>query len=322
MMSAQRKISWPVGCGLLLLFFCQAAVTEVAAQKRLGPLALIPPQGIAILKVNWSQTRADSELRKIVRADEFERITQLFGVDAREVAEWVVFSDLKPASTTGLGAILRGSFDSQRVVNTVQERGWREESYRARAVYVYPADGTRLSIVAPGLLAFGSKAGIEGVLDVQAAPLKGLARTRPFSTMLADLNNRAFPISFMIGIPEKYQGVADLTYKVATKLMDVAGLGILGLVMDKVGLARALGFAITHNGRAMPVKLLALMQNETSAELVAGALNLMKGLPSIMPSRNRSRQDQEAIEAIESMTVTNRAALLSIQFEMPKSALP
>lgn len=317
MMSCERKNRGRILFWCAALFLAQAA--EAVAQRRAGPLDLAPPQGVAILRVDWNQARGDSELRKVVRADEFERVVSQVGLESREIAEWVVFSDLKPTGATGQGVILRGHFDGRRVAGALRERGWGEETYRARPVYVHPSDGTRLSFAAPGLITFGSKTGVEGVLDTQAAPHSGLARTRPFSTVLADLERDPFPISFVIGILEKYQAVADLTYKVATKLMNVAGLGILGMVMDKIGLVRALGFAVTHTGRTLPVKLLALMPSEPSAGLVSGTLNLLQGMgQGLLAGRIPPSQQ----EMLRSLSVTQSGALLSIRMSINESDLP
>jgi hypothetical protein len=307
----------------LLLSLSTLTLSNIGAfAQRRAAVSLAPTESVAVIKVNWAQMRQDDRLRRIVRGDDFERIVQQYGIDSEQITEWVVFSDIKPASANGLGMILSGTFSSRSIADHLKSQGWSEQAYISHKIYLNPADKSYAAPLQPGLLVVGTQAGVENVINVESNPQTGITTKPPFSTLLANFSRNPKPITFMIGIPQKYQATADVAYKVATKLIDFAGLSPLGTILDKIGLARALGFSISRDGSVYPIELVGLMKDETTTGLISGALNLMKSVPMMLSSRSMSQQDKDALDAIQGMSINSSGTLLSIKFNMPESGMP
>jgi hypothetical protein len=295
---------------------------EASAQRRAVAVSFAPTESVAVIKVNWARTRQDDQLRRIVRGDEFKQIVRRFGIDSEQVSEWVVFSDINPTSSAGLGMILSGSFSSRGIADRLKAQGWSEQTFGTHQVYLNPADKTYAASLRPGLLVVGTRAGVEKVINVEANPQMGITTKQPFSTLLANFARNPKPITFMLGIPQQYQATADVAYKVAAKLIDLSGLSPLGTILDKIGLARALGFSISRNGSVYPVELVGMMKDVMTTQFISGALNLMKSLPMMASPRNMSQQDRDSVAAIQSMRISSSGTLLSIRFDMPESGMP
>jgi hypothetical protein len=307
---------------LLCLTALTTSNVEAFAQSRPMVVSFIPANSVVVMKVNWAQTRRDDHLKRIVRGDEFERIMRQCGIDSEQIAEWAVFGDINPTSAAGLGIILSGSFNSRTVADHLQAQGWSAQSFGTHQVYLNPVDNTYAAPLRPGLLVVGTRAGIEKVFNVEANPQTSITAKQPFSTLLADFARNPKPITFMLGIPQQYQAAADVAYKVATKLIDLSGLSPLGTILDKIGLARALGFSISRSGSVYPVELVGMMRDATTTQFISGALNLMKSLPMMASNGNMSQQDRDAVVAIQSMRISSSGTLLSISFNMPESGMP
>lgn len=322
-MQERIKLKRLILCSLLfLLVLSFGSVGRAFAQRRAVAASLVPANSVAVIKVNWVETRRDDQLRRIVKGDEFEQIVRQYGIDSEQVAEWVVFSDINPTSASGLGMILSGSFRARSVTDRLKAKGWSEQTYNAHKIYQSPSDSSYAAPLPSGLLVVGTQAGVENVIKVVSNPQMGITTKPPFSTLLANFGKSPKPITFMLGIPQKYQTTADVAFKIVTKLMDFAGFGPLGTILDKIGLARALGFSISHDGSVYPIELVGLMKDETTTGLISGALNLMKRLPMMVSRDNMSQQERGTLAAIQSMTINSSGTLLSIKFKMPESDMP
>ena len=297
---------------------------QAAAQRAAGggPVSLVPQGAVAVVRLDWRGVSRDQQLRRIINGDQFERLLRRSELSPDEVAEAAIFGDLKPSSSAITGMILGGRFNLRELVGRLKERGWAEHSYHARPIYSDPAGDSYLAPLRAGMLVAGTKSGVESVIEVEANPRTALAGKQPFRMMFAGLGASRQPISFVMALPQMYQDMADAAFKVATVMMNVAGLGPLGLILDKIGLARSLGFAISREGDSFPVQILSLMKDDGAAGFVSGALNLLKSLPMMVSGGGASRGDSEAIAMLQNMSVTRKGALLSIRFAMPKSGMP
>lgn len=302
--------------GILIFLFPLVSFGSASAQQKASALSLVPDKSIAVLHVNWTEIKNEPDLKNIVKGDGFINIAQQLGVDESRIREWVVFSDINPASSSGMGIIVSGAFTSQSVTESVTKRNWNLQVLGGRKVYVNPVDGTYLLPIRNDLIAAGTKSGIEKLQTVLANPRKGLIGKPPFNALFAEFGNTA-PINFVIGVPQEYQQVADIAFKVTTKLMSFTGFGLLGMIFDKIGLIQSLGFSVSKGAAVFPVHFIATMPDEIKARFGAGALNMMKGFPSMLGTN----QTQEGL-ALQSLNASSRGKLLSIRFDMPKNAMP
>jgi hypothetical protein len=306
---------------LVLCVLC-ACGNEAAAQRVGSPLALVPSNSIVVIKLNWKTIQRDEQLRRVVIGNEFERLLRQWSLDSNEVTECAIFSDLKSSSAAITGMILSGTYNSREVISRLKGLGWKGYSYRARTVYSNEVDGSHLASLKSGLLIVGTKASVESVIEVEAKPRAGLMLKQPLRTIFTSLGADRQPLSFMMALPEMYQDMADIAFKVGTTVINLAGLSPLGTILDKIGLARALGFSISREGHSFPTQIVALMKDESAAGLVSGTLNLLKSLPLMVSNSRTSPRDSEAMEALRGASVGRKGALLSIKFRMPESIMP
>jgi len=309
-----KKKSW-----LIFAYFC--LFLNVSAQRNLSAISLVPQKSAAVLRVNWTQVRGNEKLRAIVNGDNFEKIENELGVSGAKISEWIIFSDINPSTSAGMGIIISGSFTSNSVIQTAKAKNWKAEKMGANTVFVNPSDKSYLLPIRNGLLVFGTKSGVEKLHGVLVKPQNNLISKPPFNSTWAELTASRQPINFMIGVPQEYQKVADIAYKVAAKLMDLASFGIMGTVMETIGLVRCMGFSISHQKNVYPTNLVAMMETETKAWLTSGAINLLKKAPSAIGTRAKTEEEKQMLKSMQTMSASYRGTLLSVKFDMPENAL-
>lgn len=310
-----KKLAFPI------LVFILVCAVDVSARQRVSALSFAPANSVGVLKVNWNQVRSNAQLRNIVKGDDFERIINQFGLETSNVSEWVMFADINPSPNTGAGVIITGNFSANSIRETVLTKNWVEEKLAAQTVYVNPADNSYLSPLRNGLVIAGTKAGVEKSLKTISNPRGSIARQQPFASLFSQLGTSFHPIGFAIGIPQDYQAVADIAVKVTAKLLSFTGLGPLGTILEKLGLVRALGFSVTTSKKGYPVQLVAMMNDEITASLASGGLNLLKNLSASIAGMRNTQQNREAIEALKTMLIINKGAMISVSFSMPEKAM-
>lgn len=306
-----KKILIQISILLLLLI----SVFSASAQRKNSAFPLVPGESAAILRVNWTTARNDESLKDMVNGNEFANLIRQFGVDESKVGEWIVFSDLNPTSFSGMGILVSGAFTSQNVVRSVTERNWNQQTLGGQKVYVHPSDGSYLLPIRNGLFVAGTKTGVEKIQSVLVNSRNGLIGKQPFSALFAQLGGIA-PVRFAIGIPQKYEKIADVAFKVVTTLMSYTGFNLLGTIFDKIGLIQSTGFSVSKGKTSFPVHLVATMPDAARAKIGAGALNLLKSLPQWM---NSGSTPESAV--LQSLIANSKGKLLSVKFDMPKSTM-
>ena len=154
----------------------------VALSHQAGPedLAYVPPDAIAVGYANVQEVMA-SELRQRLRRmqeatpdnqqrHEFEEKT---GVDVERDIDAVVGALLPPApggDQDGQPLVLaRGRFDQVRIEGLAREHGGEVSEYQGVRVIAH-TDGDKtmaLGFVAPGMVAVGTRDGVQGAIDAQ-----------------------------------------------------------------------------------------------------------------------------------------------------------
>jgi hypothetical protein len=283
-------------------------------------ISFVPDKSVAVLRVNWSQMRGNENLKRIVHGNSFSNIVNQIGLSEAKVNEWIVFSDINPTSSNGLGMIVAGNFTLPSIVGNAKERGWKAESFGKNIAYLNPTDNTCLLPIRNGLLAIGTKRGIEKLQGTVANPKVNLISKPPFNSMWAELSSNRQPISFMLGIPQGFEKVAGIALKVSAKLLNLASFGILGTILETIGLVRSVGFTVSQNEAVFPTQLVAMMEDEGTAWMVSGAVNLLKKAAAFGLSAKTDAQRQNQA-ALQTLSVNYRGNLLLVKFEMPVNLL-
>jgi hypothetical protein len=206
-----------------------------------------------------------------------------------------------------------------RVSAQLKSQGFIEDVYRGRTVYVDRRDQSCSSILRSGMLAVGSRKGVEGVIDVEINPRLSLTSKPPFTTLLTRFARSRQPISFMMVLPLEYQAVGDVAAKVVSTIFSLSGLGPLGYVVDKIGFPKVLGFSIERMGLTFPAELVAEMKDSYSAALISGTLNVAQAIDLNMLSDRMSPSDREMLKNI---SVNREGPVLSIKMILREQDLP
>jgi hypothetical protein len=295
------------------------SLSNVAGQRQINAVALVPPTAVAVAKINWSVVSHDSRFRSMLNADQLDRALAQLKIDGSSVSEIVIFSGINSTPTGVVAGIFRGSFNLPDVKTALETQGSSEQKYMGQTIYCNQADRSCATFFRSGLLVVGSQKAVEGVIQVALNPRQGLTSRPPFNSLLRRFVAGGQPISFAMALPLEYQMVAEVGVKVVSALFSFSGLGPLGFVIDKIGFPQAIGFAITRNANTFPTELVAKMKDESSAALVSGTFNLAQSINLGMLSNQMPQADSTVLK---NMSVTRKGPLLSINMILREQDLP
>jgi hypothetical protein len=292
---------------------------DTLAQSKGNPIALVPPNAVAVAKIDWTVVRQDYRFKAMLNADQLDKALAQLKIDGSDVSEIVFFTGINGSPTGLLAGIFRGTYSVPAVAAQLESRGFTEHLYKGRTIYIDQGDKTCSSILRSGMLVVGSQKGVQGVIDVELNPRLSLTSKRPFTTLLSRFTTSRRPISFMMALPLEYQTVADVGVKVVSAVFSLSGLGPLSFVIDKIGFPHAMGFTMAHRGATYPAELVAQMKDATSAALISGTLNVTQAIGLNMPPDRMSPSDREMLK---NMSVTHTGALLSVELILREKDLP
>jgi hypothetical protein len=159
------------------------------------------------------------------------------------------------------------------------------------------------------------------VIDVELNPETSFAATQPFDKLVARFNRHRSPLSTIVAPPPTYQDMGEAALAITSGLLDFAGLGPIGTLVEKIGFARGFGFSISRSDGSFPIEFVAIMKDEAAAGFLSGTLNLLKGMTTLVPQQNMSQSDREAIQAFQSMTIVRDHEILSVTMVMAEKDL-
>jgi hypothetical protein len=294
---------------------------ELSALRKLTLVELVPSNVIAMLSVNWKKICNDYYLKRMANGEEIEKVLLELGIGNEKVLDVVVFSDGQNPPYGSSGIILNGLINKRIVIERLKTQGWREETYKGYCIYLNPTNYDCVSSLKSDAIIIGTKMGVEAVIDVELNPKEGFSKKVPYDGLVARFGKHGYPISAVIAFPQVFQDMGDVAMELGSSLLDFAGLGPLGEVLGKIGFAQGLGFSVSRSGNLFPVELVALMKDESSAKFISGSLNLLKGLTTIVPKGNMSQSEKEAMESLQSMSVTREGEILFIKMTMTEKDL-
>lgn len=291
--------------------------------RRQSLTQFIPMDSFAVLLVNWSVASKDDLLKKVVKGSEIEKILAELNIQSSTVAELAIFSDGQSLTASNSGMLLRGSYKSHDVIESLKNKGWTEQVFKGSKFYMNPADDTCFSALSSNLIVLGTRAGVEATIRTYANPRTSFAANNSYEKLTSNLTGKqeTYPVLIMVAFSQSAQDKAETALQVTSMLTDLAGVSVLGELLNKIGYIRGLACAISRQDNSFPVEFVAIMKDESSATFVSGSLNLIKDLIGIAPQDNLLTSDREMAQNLKSISIQRAREVLSIKVVLAARAL-
>lgn len=306
----------------LSFFACCAFILSVAAcsgsNSQRNLLNYVPSSSYAVLAVNWKTVRKDPDLTRISKGANVEKLFAQLGVDEETVIEFVVFGGPGGSANASNGLIAKGSFNSDDIVKELKNRGWTEQDFEGRRVYVNPRDASWLTTFDKNLFVLGTESGLKDAIGAKAKSENRFTSNPAYKSLSSRFEGKQYPILMMAALPQASQDMANAAVQITSTVMDLAGVGPLGDLLNKIGYAQGLGCAISHKDDSFPVAVSAVMKDEESAKLVSGTLNLLKNLGGMANKNYASQTDADAARALQTMSIDRSQEVVSIKMTMSR----
>jgi hypothetical protein len=312
--SLASKVLFAMGCCSLIC--CLTACSGSTSRQTL--LGCVPSSSYAVLAVNWKTVSKDPDLKRISKGGEIEKIFEQLGLDSQTVNEFAVYGDPRGSAQTSNGLIVGGSFNANEMVNELTKRGWTEQSFAGRRTYVNPKDASWLATFDKNLFVLGTESGVKDAISAKTKSEHRFTSNPAYKVLAAHFEGKQYPILMMVALPEASQEMANVAVQLTSTVMDLAGVGPLGDLLNKIGYAKGLGCAISHKDESFPVAVSAVMKDEDSAKFVSGALNLLKNLSGMVSKNYVSQTDPDAARAIQTMSVERSREVVSVKMTMSR----
>lgn len=302
---------------LLLAVFGLTACSGSASRRSL--VGLVPSTSFAVLAVDWQKVRNDGELKKLAKGAELESVLRELGVASESVSDIAVFSDGQNPTKGSTGMIAKGRFSSKGITQgLMNSQKWKQDTLDGRRVYVNSADGTCFIVLDSQVFVVSTKTGVSAVIEAAAKPEMRFTASRAYKTLAGRFESKQYPILMMLAFPQTSQDMANAALQISSTVMDLAGIGPLGQLMEKIGYAQGLGCAISRNNDSFPLEVFAVMKDEEAAQFVSGGLNLLKNLSAMAPTNNQSQHQDKALRSLQGMSITRNREVLSIRMIMSR----
>lgn len=286
-----------------------------------SPLSFVPSSSYAVVALNWRAVREDADLMRLVRGQQLDSMLRHLAVDGAKVGELVVFGNQENSANGIAGVIVKGTFDSKEIVKTLLSQGWTEESSGSQRIYLHPTDGSSLTTFGSNLFVAGTIPGVKASIEARNKSDLRFTASPAYKKLASRFEGKRYPILIMVAIPQVTQDMANTALQLSSAVMDYAGVGPLGELMNKIGFAQGFGCAISHERDVFPTELMAIMKDDESAQLVSGTINLLKGLHSMIPQNGANGRNAEAAQALQSMSVDRNGEVLEIKMQMSRRDL-
>jgi hypothetical protein len=267
------------------------------------------------MSVDWSSMRDDSELRGVIRGDQFEALLRELSVESESISTVAVFSALDGQTMSGL--LLRGSFDSKEIAGELKDKGWTENSLEGHKVYVKAAD--YVAMPSTKTIFAGTREGALAVFRAADSAKESIVSSDAYKKINAAISTNRTPVKAFLLIPQGTLDMADAALTATSVALSLFNLGGISQLLQAVNIARGFGFSLDQSkGEIYPVELCALMRDEQSAVFVSGSLNALKTISELAATDNR---DLEQLRALRQMTIVRTQEVLTVKMGIPGAAL-
>jgi hypothetical protein len=219
------------------------------------------------------------------------------------------------------GALITGNFNRKEIAAHLLERGWKEGLYEGKRLYVNPETEDGSSFVKGDTIATGSEGLVKATLEVDRSGRASVADSASNRQLVSECVSSQAPIVVGALIP---QGTID-TLKIASGVGQIAlsilNVPILDKVLAKIGVFRGVALQMDHEPGKLPFRLSCLMEDEDSAAFVSGGVNMLKSLVGLMPQKDMSPQEREAVQSMKNLQVFREDSLLHVETYIPENEL-
>jgi len=294
----------------LLLLVMSCCTTRESSLIR-----LVPKESCAIMSIEWSLIRGDRELRRLIKAEQFEALLRMLSVESESVNSVLVFSAVENQAMSGL--LLRGAFDSKKIADELKQSGWTQNSIAGHKVYVKAAD--YVAIPSTKTLFAGTREGALAVFRADDSEEESVIASDAYKKINIAISTNRTPIKAFLLIPQGTLDMADAALTTTSVALSLFNLGGIGQLLQAVNVARGFGFSLGRGTDEMyPVELCVLMRDQQSAAFVNGSLNALKTISELAATDNR---DRESLRAIRQMSIVRKQEVLAVKMQIPGTAL-
>jgi len=276
-------------------------------RARLPVNALVPSHAIAMLELRWQEARSDRVLTQFTALPRPATVIHGLGVTLDAAETVIAFSTSLDGSDGGDTLIVSSRDVVSRFIAAASGR-WIESSTGSAAVYDDPASRYRALIVSDSVLAIGPRQSIERVAataGLKASPF--LARSE--LTDLAEMFESPEPVRMAVVWPMEVRDATNALVAGSAGLLKLGGLSALGGVVEKFGIGRAVAMSCSRNVNDVRCRLAGVMQDESTASIVAGGLSLLKGLAGLVP---QPRAHERPSVSMADLTVDRRGTTVTV----------
>jgi hypothetical protein len=307
--NSTKAVVGVVGAGLILLAICACNRTQSTITD------LIPADSCAVVVIDWTEVRTDQDLKRLLKADQLEKVLSEFAIDSGSVKKVAIFGAIDSRAKSGV--LLRGSFDKGRVISSLKTRGWSEQGIEGHKVYAHGND--YVAVLQPQTLFAGTREAAASVLRTLDGSRDGFFTSRAYKKINAGMTTRNAPVTAFLVIPQGTLDMADAALEATSLALSLFDLGGVGVLLKQMNVASGFGVTFGHGVNDMyPIEMCVQMRDEKAAALISGSLSLMKGFSTMASNNNR---DQQALQALNNMSITRVREVLSIKMTVPQSVL-
>jgi len=284
-----------------------------------GHWNLIPRDTIILMTANMTFVRDDNELIQVTHVKDIIPLLNQINISTADVTTltfWGTF--VQNDSNIDSAVLVTGQYQVKRIFEHLPQAGWKRELYGQNELYLNPqAEAEGVAGISDNTIALGSINALKAVLDVKHQKQATIWQRRDIAPLLRNCANGDAPITMSLLIPQDVFDMANAALTLSKSILSLFQVPVIGILLEKIGVAQALGVHISHQNNAFPVKFLCLMADEDAASFLSGTLNLLKASTSALPQDKMDTQSQEAMEIFRQMTVSREERLFSIQLVIP-----
>jgi hypothetical protein len=269
---------------------------------------LVPAEAIAMVDLRWTEVRSDGLLKQFAVLPRPADVLRSLGVSIDSAESVVAFSTSLESSGGGDTLIVSSPSVVRQFVTSVQQRNWPTRPIGSLSAYDDRSSGYVGLIVSDEVFAIGPQQPIERVAAVtQASAAAFLARIE--FTDLGDMFKGAEPVHMAVAWPSQVRDASNALVAGSAGLLKLGGLGVLGSVVEKFGIGRAMGMSCSRGTVGLRCNIAGVMQDENTASFVSGGLVILKGLSSLVPEPQRH---EGAGVSMSDLTVDRRGTTVTV----------
>jgi hypothetical protein len=282
---------------------------------------LVPADTIVALSARWQEVCKDGQLQKPANAQVINNRLQSFGIEPTSVVNLALFSNRLDAKNNDIGMILSGSYNVQSLLEKAKSQNFTKQLYQGHAIYCNETNSRALCLVKGNLLSIGTRDTVEKTLSVIQSPQKAFVRQPFIRKMMTQSKETNYPLYLFLAMPQEVEDMTNVALHMSSFVLDLAGIGVVGDLLNTIGFAKALSCSLTRRGGRFTVEMIVAMRDENAASLISGSLNLLKRTSNLLPREQMSANDRVMMNRFQDLNVTRNREVLLIYVTIPEEEL-